>query len=282
MEHPRLEDRVAVVTGASRGIGLAIAHRLAVDGALVVLTARKRDALDEAVASFAPGTAVAVAGRADDPDHLEEVIATARAHFSRLDMLVNNVGINPAFGPTLDIDLGAARKMVDVNVLSAVAWTRAALCAGLGFEHRGVVVNVSSVTGQMPSPDLGFYGVTKAALDHLTRTLAVELGPEVRVNAVAPAVIKTVFSRPLYEGKEEAVAAQYPMGRLGEPADVANLVAFLASDEAAWITGQVITVDGDCFRRAVWPERARAPAATRCDADCRTDRVRYRRRGWGA
>ena len=239
-----MKDRVAIVTGASRGIGLAVAQRLVEDGARVVLTARTAEALDEAVRTFPTGTAVAVAGRADDPVHLDAVIRAAGEYFARLDVLVNNVGINPAYGATIDIDLGAARKMVDVNVLGALAWTQAALRAGLGFEHHGVVVNVSSVTGQIPSPGLGLYGVTKAALDHLTRTLAVELGPEVRVNAVAPAVIKTVFSRSLYEGREGEVAAHYPLGRLGEPSDVANLVAFLCSDEAAWITGQVITIDG--------------------------------------
>ncbi len=244
MEHQRMKDRVAIVTGASRGIGLAIAQRLVEDGARVIITARKAEALEEAVGTFRSGSVVAVPGRADDPAHLEAVIAEAREHFGRLDVLVNNVGINPAYGATIDIDLGAARKMVDVNTLGALAWTQAAMRAGLGFERRGVVVNVSSVIGQIPSPGLGFYGVSKAALDHLTRTLAAELGPEVRVNAVAPAVIKTVFSRPLYEGKEDEVADQYPMGRLGEPTDVANLVAFLASDEAAWITGQIVTIDG--------------------------------------
>ena len=239
-----MKNRVAIVTGASRGIGLSIAQRLVEDGARVVVTARRAEALEEAVRTFPVGTAVAVAGRADDPDHLDAVIGAAREHFARLDVLVNNVGINPAYGALVDLDLGAARKMVDVNVLGALAWTQTALHAGLGFEHRGVVVNVSSVTGHTPSPGLGFYGVTKAALDHLTKTLAVELGPAIRVNAVAPAVIKTAFSRPLYEGREVEVAGHYPLGRLGEPSDVANLVAFLCSDEAAWITGQVITLDG--------------------------------------
>jgi 3-oxoacyl-[acyl-carrier protein] reductase len=244
-----LSGRTAIVTGASRGIGLAIAQRLVDAGARVVLTARKQDALDEAVATLGGEQhAVAVAGSADDPAHQEETVARAVEAFGGLDILVNNAGINPAYGPLMELDLDAARKILDVNVTAALAWTRAAHAASLR-EHGGAVVNVASVAGLRPAPGIGFYGVSKAALIHLTEELAVELGPRIRVNAVAPAVVKTQFARALYEGREEQVAQAYPLKRLGLPDDIGSVVAFLASDDAAWMTGQTLTVDGGLLLR---------------------------------
>ena len=241
----RLTDRVAIVTGASRGIGLGIAHRLVDEGAKVCITARAEETLQEAVAEFPEGTAIYVAGKADDPEHRAEVLDTVANTFGRLDILVNNAGINPAYGPTLEIDESAARKIIEVNVLGELLWTRDAVAhATLGFKDRGSVVNVSSVTGIVPTPGLGYYGISKAANAHLTRTLAVELAPNIRVNAVAPAVVKTKFATALYEGKEAQVAAGYPLARLGTPEDVAGAVAFFASDDAGWITGQTLVVDG--------------------------------------
>lgn len=240
-----LRGRTAIVTGASRGIGLAIAERLVADGARVCLTARHADELADAVASLPSGSAIGVAGGADDPEHRTETLERVVAEFGGIDILVNNAGINPVYGPLADLDLGAARKILEVNVVSTLAWTQAALWSGLGEgQHGGSVVNLSSVTGAVPSPGIGWYGVTKAAVAHLTATLAVELAPKVRVNAVAPAVVKTRFARALYEGREEEVAAGYPMGRLGVPEDVAGAVAFLVGDDASWITGQVLTLDG--------------------------------------
>jgi NAD(P)-dependent dehydrogenase (short-subunit alcohol dehydrogenase family) len=146
----------------------------------------------------------------------------------------------------MELDMDAARKIVEVNVLGTLSWVQDVYgYGGLDFAGRGgSVISLSSVTGQTPSPGIGMYGISKAAIAHLTRTLAVELGPKIRVNAVAPAVVKTQFAKALYEGKEAEVAAHYPLGRLGVPADVAAAVAFLASPDAAWITGQVITLDG--------------------------------------
>ena len=239
-----LAGKVAVVTGASRGIGLAIAQRLVDEGARVVLTARKPEALDEAVAALGgPDHALAVAGRADDPDHREEAVARAVEAFGSLDLLVNNAGINPVAGPLIDIDLGAARKIVEVNALGALAWTQAAHRAWMG-EHGGAVVNVSSVSGVKPAPMIAMYGASKAMLISLTESLAVELGPTVRVNAVAPAVVKTSFASLLFEGREQEVANAYPLRRLGLPEDVAGMVAFLLSDDASWITGQTVVLDG--------------------------------------
>ena len=242
----RLAGKTALITGASRGIGLAIARRLVAEGARVCITARRLEPLAESAASFPDGTAIFVAGKSDDPEHRAEVMDTIAREFGGLDVLVNNAGINPVYGPLIDLDLTGARKLVEVNVLGTLAWTQAAYHhEGLDFAaRRGVVVNVASVTGLTPSEGIGMYGITKAALIHLTRTLAAELGPDIRVNAVAPAVVKTRFARVLYEGKEEEVAAAYPLGRLGTPDDVAGAVAYFACDDSAWVTGQTLVLDG--------------------------------------
>ncbi|OLT27173.1 3-ketoacyl-ACP reductase [Nocardiopsis sp. CNR-923] len=240
----RFGGRTAIVTGASRGIGLGIARRLVDEGARVCLTARGAEALDEAVEALGgPDHAVAVPGKADDPEHQDAAIATAMEAFGSVDLLVNNTGINPVFGRLIDLDPSAARKMVEVNVLSALAWVRSAHKAWMG-EHGGAVVNVSSIAGHQPAPGIGFYGATKAMLSHITADLAVELAPDVRVNGVAPALVKTRFASALYEGREKEAAAAYPLGRLGVPEDVAGAVAFLLSDDAAWITGRTLVLDG--------------------------------------
>jgi 3-oxoacyl-[acyl-carrier protein] reductase len=240
----RFEGRTAIVTGASRGIGLAIARRLVDDGARVVITARKPDTLEEAVAELGgPERADFVAGHADDPEHQAETVRRALESFGSLDLLVNNTGINPTYGPLMGIDPAAARKMVDVNCLSPISWIQQAHRAWMG-EHGGAVVNVASVAGLRPAPGIAMYGATKAMLIHLTEELAVELGPAVRVNAVAPAVVKTKFATALYEGREEQVAATYALKRLGVPDDIGSVVAFLLSEDAAWMTGQTLVVDG--------------------------------------
>ncbi|WP_280488944.1 SDR family oxidoreductase [Nocardia farcinica] len=240
----RFAGRTAIVTGASRGIGLAIAQRLVDDGAKVVITARKQDALDEAVRQLGGAEhALGVAGRADDLEHQEETVARAIETFGGADLLVNNTGINPVYGALIDMDLAAARKIIEVNCLAALSWTQRAHKAWMA-EHGGAVVNVSSVAGIKPAPGIGFYGASKAMLTYLTQELAVELGPDLRVNAVAPAVVKTKFATALYEGREQELAGTYPLKRLGAPEDIAGAVAFLLSDDAAWITGQLLVLDG--------------------------------------
>ena len=244
MSATRFAGRVAIVTGASRGIGLAIARRFVAEGGRVTITARGAEALAEAAGELGDEVALAVAGKADDAAHREEAVARTVERVGRLDVLVNNTGINPVAGPVTSADLGAIQKTFAVNVTAAVAWVEQARRAGLGEHPGAAVVNVASVAGLRPSPPIGVYGASKAALIHLTGQLALELAPRIRVNAVAPAVVKTAFATLLYEGREEAVAAGYPLGRLGVPGDVATAVAFLASDEAAWITGQTLVVDG--------------------------------------
>ncbi|WP_222852412.1 SDR family oxidoreductase [Streptomyces piniterrae] len=240
----RFAGRTAIVTGASRGIGLAVAERLVADGAKVVVTARKQEALDEAVAQLGgPEHAIGVAGHADDVDHQAEVLKRAIDTFGSADLLVNNTGINPTYGPMVELDLAAARKIVEVNCLAALSWVQQAHHAWMK-EHGGAVVNVSSVAGIRPAPGIGFYGASKAMLTHITQELAVELGPDIRVNAVAPAVVKTQFATALYDGREAEVAAAYPLKRLGVPEDIGSVVAFLLSDDAAWMTGQLLVVDG--------------------------------------
>jgi NAD(P)-dependent dehydrogenase (short-subunit alcohol dehydrogenase family) len=244
---PGTEGHVAIVTGASRGIGLAIAQRLVRDGWRVTVTGRNPDPLDEAVKDLGgPGVALGMAGKADDPAHQQEAVHRTVAEFGRLDLLVNNAGINPVYGPLLDADPGAVRKVFDVNVFAVLGWVRQARAAGLA----GSIVNVASVAGLHPAQGLGVYAVSKAALIHLTRQLALELAPAIRVNAVAPAVVRTEFARALYEGREADVSGRYPLGRLGSPDDVAGAVAYLAAPEAGWVTGHTLVLDGGLTQTA--------------------------------
>ncbi len=246
----RFAGQVALVTGASRGIGLAVARRLLEEGAKVVITARKPEGLEQAMAELDGGMDVlSVAGRADDRAHQQDAVATAVREFGGLDVLVNNAGINPAYGKLSELADDAARKIMDVNVLAALAWTREALGAGLGAQRTGAIVNMASVAGIAPSPGIAYYGVSKAALINLTVQLAAELAPNVRVNAIAPAVVKTRFAAALYE-QDEAGAAAYPLGRLGLPQDIGAAAAFLASADSAWITGQTLIVDGGASARS--------------------------------
>jgi NAD(P)-dependent dehydrogenase (short-subunit alcohol dehydrogenase family) len=239
----RFAGRVALVTGASRGIGLAVAQRLVDEGASVCITARKPDGLAAAEQQLG-SRVVAVAGNAGDPDHRAEAIETTVRTFGRLDVLVNNTGINPVYGTLFEIEDAAARKIMDVNVLAALAWVKGAVGAGLGANGGGAVVNVASVAGLAAAPGIAYYGVSKSALIGLTVQLAHELAPIVRVNAVAPAVVKTRFAATLYEGREAELVSRYPLGRLGVPEDIAAAVAYLACDDASWVTGQTLVLDG--------------------------------------
>jgi NAD(P)-dependent dehydrogenase (short-subunit alcohol dehydrogenase family) len=238
--------KVALVTGGTRGIGFGIAQELVARGASVTVTARKPEELDAAVAALDPegaGRAISARGSADDESHQREAVEATLARFGRLDFLVNNAAVNPQYGPLMDADLSAVRKVFEVNVVALLAWTQQAW-SGWMREHGGAVLNVASVGGLRSGSPIGAYNASKAAVIHLTRQLAQEMAPQVRVNAIAPAVVKTFFARALYEGREEEVAAQYPMKRLGRPEDTAKLAAFLLSEDATWITGETVTIDG--------------------------------------
>jgi NAD(P)-dependent dehydrogenase (short-subunit alcohol dehydrogenase family) len=248
----RLDGRVAVVTGASRGIGRATAELLAASGARVVLTSRKADALEAAAAEVAaavPGAEVAwVAANAGASEAPTAIVATAMERFGGVDIVVNNAATNPYFGPALDIDDARWDKTFDVNLKGAHALVREAWRASMST-HGGAVVNVASVGGLSVEPGIGVYNVTKAALMHLTRTLAAELGPTVRVNAVAPGLVRTDMARGLWEEHGEAFARRLPLRRLGESEDIARAIVFLASDLSSWMTGATLVIDGGAVMR---------------------------------
>jgi NAD(P)-dependent dehydrogenase (short-subunit alcohol dehydrogenase family) len=238
----RLDDRVALVTGASRGIGRAIAAELAAAGARVMLSSRKRDALEEAAAGIEGETAV-FAAHAGRPEDAEACVAATVERFGGLDILVNNAATNPYMGPTMGIDVARFDKTVEVNWRGPLVWAQCAWRATMA-ERGGVILNISSVGGMTVEPSIGVYNGTKAALLHLTRQLAKELAPGVRVNAIAPGLVKTDMARALWEANEEAIAAHVPLRRLGESDDIARAAAFLCSDASSWITGATLTVDG--------------------------------------
>ncbi|WP_396910581.1 SDR family oxidoreductase [Mycolicibacterium sp.] len=241
---PYLNGIACVITGASRGIGHAIAEHFVEHGARVVITGRNEKDLAAATTGLGgPRVARYCVGRANDPDHQEATVAHVLEHFERLDVLVNNVGINPVYGTALELGASAIQKMVDVNVIAPLGWTRAAYRQWMA-RNGGTVINMSSINAGHPTPGLGMYGATKSMLDALTRQLAVELAPAVRVNGIAPGIVTTSFSAALYADDEAAVAAGYPLRRLGRPHDVAALAGFLASPAASWITGETVVVDG--------------------------------------
>lgn len=237
-----LTGRTAIITGASRGIGLAIAQQLAEAGANVVLTARKQEAADEAAAQVGE-RALGVGAHAVDEDAARRCVSITMERFGSVDILVNNAGTNPAFGPLIDQDHARFAKIFDVNLWAPLLWTSLAVTAWMG-EHGGAVVNIASIGGLHQSPAMGMYNATKAALIHVTKQLALELSPRVRVNAICPGVVRTRLAEALWKGNEDPLASTTALGRIGEPADVAHAVAFLVSDAASWITGEVMVIDG--------------------------------------
>ncbi|WP_067972151.1 SDR family oxidoreductase [Mycolicibacter icosiumassiliensis] len=237
-----LAGRTAIITGGSRGIGLAIGQRLAEAGANVVLTSRDQESADAAAAQV-NGNALGVAAHVADDEAAQRCIEAALERFGSIDVLVNNAGTNPAFGPLIDQDHARFAKIFDVNLWGPLLWTSCAVKAWMG-EHGGVVVNTSSIGGMSFAPLMGMYNATKAALIHVTKQLALELSPGIRVNAICPGVVRTKLAEVLWKEHEQGLAATLPLGRIGEPVDVADAVLFLASDAASWITGQTLVMDG--------------------------------------
>jgi len=243
-----LSGRVALVTGASRGIGSAIAEILAEHGADVVLSSRKQADLDteaERINAKYPAKATAIAAHAGRPEELEKLVQATIDQFSRIDILVNNAGTNPYFGPVLGAELSAWDKTFEVNLRGYFILTK--LVYEASMESRGgAIVNVASIGGIRPGLGLGVYNITKAGVIMFTRQLAKELGGKVRVNAVAPGLVKTRFAEALWGNQAilDRVLAQNPMGRVGVPDEVASGVLFLVSDAASYVNGEVLVIDG--------------------------------------
>jgi NAD(P)-dependent dehydrogenase (short-subunit alcohol dehydrogenase family) len=245
----RLDGKTALVTGGSRGIGQAIALALASSGASVMIASRKAEGLIESAATIdaakgeRSGEVDWRVANAGDPEQAEACVAATVERFGSVDILVNNAVTNPYYGPIIDLDTARADKTVKVNQTGYLAWVQAAWRAGMS-SAGGVVLNLASIGGLSVEGGIGWYNVTKAAVIHLTSQLAGELGPVVRVNALAPGLVKTDFARALWEPGEQAIARRLPLRRLGLPVDVANAALFLCSDAASWITGHTLVVDG--------------------------------------
>jgi 3-oxoacyl-[acyl-carrier protein] reductase len=241
----RLDGKAVLVTGGTRGIGRAIVEAAAAAGADICVVARKPAELEETQHTVGAigARVVTVAGSVGDPDIAETAVRTMVDELGRCDVVVNNAAINPVFGPLMEADLGAVAKVLDANVVAPLRFARAAWTHYMEA-NGGVVLNVVSVGGFRPGPFIGAYNVSKAALIHLTRQLAQELAPGVRVNAIAPALVKTDMARALWEPNEEAMARTHALGRLGVPDDIASGALFLMSDASSWLTGEMLVVDG--------------------------------------
>ncbi|MEE9177067.1 MAG: SDR family oxidoreductase [Acidimicrobiia bacterium] len=243
-----IEGKVAVVTGGSRGIGMATALEFARSKAAgVTITSRKAENIEMALAQLIEAGVdgdriLALPARADSEEAANETIEATLKRFGACDILVNNAGTNPAAGMLMDVDLGALDKTWAVNLRAPLLWVRAAFHAWME-KNGGAVVNVASVAGIRPSPFMGAYNISKAGLVHMTRQMAMELAPGIRVNAVAPGVVKTRLAGALLHD-EAATARMHPLDRVGEPEDVARLIVFLSSDAASWMTGAIVPVDG--------------------------------------
>jgi len=242
----RFEGKVVIVTGASRGIGAAIAKRLAKEGAKVVLASRKIEALEE-VASEIGDAAVPIACHTGKEEMVDALVKESVDRLGKVDVLINNAATNPYFGPMMNLEWRAWDKTIEVNLKGYFMCARAVARHLLERKAPGAIVNVTSVLGQMAAPLQGVYGITKAGVISLTQTLAAELGPSgIRVNAIAPGLIQTRFAQALTSNPQirDMVLDRTTLKRLGDPEDVAGVAAFLASDDAAYVTGHVSVVDG--------------------------------------
>ena len=248
MPNFQLTERVAIVTGASRGLGSAIAGGLAEQGATVVLSSRKQEDLDreaERLNARFPGSAVAIAAHAGREDDLRRLVDVTMERLGRIDILVNNAGTNPYFGPLIDAEPSVWDKTFEVNLRGYFLLTQLVWRAWME-EHGGAVLNIASTGGLRPSVGLGVYDVTKAGVIMLTRQLARELGGRARVNCIAPGLFRTRFAEALWSNEAvlQRVVQSNPFGRIGEPEEIAGAAVFLVSDAASYVNGQVLVIDG--------------------------------------
>jgi dehydrogenase/reductase SDR family member 4 len=249
---PILKDRVAVVTGASRGIGRAIAQAFAREGATVVICGRKQETLDQVAEEIAagmgggPGTVYALACHVGRPEQIQRLVETTHHKFGKIDILVNNAATNIAQEPVLGIDEGKFDKMVEVNLKSAFRLIQA-IAPGMCQRGWGAIVNIASISGIRPQYHGMLYSMTKAALIMMTQSYALELGPQgVRVNAIAPGMIQTTLSEYYWkdDAKREKIMEEQPIKHLGQPEEIAEMALLLASERGSYITGQTMIVDG--------------------------------------
>ena len=245
-----LTGKVAVITGSSRGIGCAIAQAMAAAGARVVISSRQQNACEATATAInavhGEGRAIAIAASISSKEALADLVARSRAAFGKIDILVCNAASNPHYGPLSEISDGQFRKIFDNNVL-ANHWLIAMIAPEMVQRREGAIIIVSSIGGFVGSSKIGAYNISKAADFQLVRNLAVELGPRnVRINAIAPGVVRTAFAKALYENPEAEAELRRmtPLRRIGEPEDIAGAAVFLAARAGAYVTGQSIVVDG--------------------------------------
>ncbi|RZP25942.1 MAG: SDR family oxidoreductase [Candidatus Actinomarinales bacterium] len=232
--------KTILITGGTRGIGLAIAKKyLDTQEYNVVVTGRKEETLEALSKGVNDKNFHTVVARADDEEAAEGTCKNTNEKFGSLDVLVNNAGTNPAGGPLMDVDIGAVQKTWDVNLMGPLLWSRAAY----KNELSTAIMNICSVGGISPSQLMGAYNISKAALIYLTKQLAYELAPNIRVNGVAPAIVKTKLSEVLWQN-EDFAKNLHLLQKLGEPEDIANAVYYMCSEDAGWVTGEVLTIDG--------------------------------------
>jgi NAD(P)-dependent dehydrogenase (short-subunit alcohol dehydrogenase family) len=243
-----LTGRVALVTGASRGIGEATARLLAEQGAQVVLASRKQEELDKVAASIqkAGGKATAIAAHQGDAAALKNLMEEIELSFGKLDILVNNAATNPYWGHILDTDMGMVEKTLQVNVKG---YFELSMLAGRMMKRSGggAIVNIASINGVSPGMFQGIYSITKAAVINMTQAFAKECAPQnIRVNAVLPGLTETKFASALTQNQQllKAFLPQIPMNRVAQPAEIAPAVLFLVSDAASYVTGTTLVVDG--------------------------------------
>jgi NAD(P)-dependent dehydrogenase (short-subunit alcohol dehydrogenase family) len=243
-----LTDKVAIITGSSRGIGRSIAETMAGLGAKVVISSRRAEACESVAAAIRGrgGEAAVIACNVSRKSEVEALVAGTLAHYGRIDILVCNAAVNPVFGPLVQLSDEAFDKIMGANVKSNI-WLANLVIPGMAARGGGAVVLISSIGGLRGSDVLGAYGMSKAADFALARALAVEWGPRnVRVNCVAPGLVKTDFARALWEDEARLATrtARTPLRRIGLPEEIGSIAAFLASPAASFITGEIIVADG--------------------------------------